>query len=110
MSVDAMTRATYAAWLATAVLGLLGGVIIAMLRRLLVRITRMRVASTFAAAIVGAFLFAALHVLRYRIEEAPFEPPAWIHPGMISLYLPAAALVAGFVLTSAVNSRLTNRV
>ena len=80
-----MERATYTAWVVTAIAGLAGGVFLQFVFRTVARVTRMRIASATLAIVLGMFLFAGIQMLRYRIEEAPFEPPVWIDPGLVSL-------------------------
>jgi hypothetical protein len=90
-----MQRAAFVAWIVTGVSGMLAGASLWFAFRAVARRTHMRVVSAIVAIIVGVGVFAALTTLRYRIEELPFEPPAWIEPGFLSMYLPAIAIVVG---------------
>jgi len=102
---DALNQATRLAWLVTGVLGFFGGVALMSLFRLLKRVTQMTVLAGVLASIGALCLFAALQETRYRIEEKPFEPPVWIHPGPVSLYLPGAAILLGVVVANIVGRR-----
>jgi hypothetical protein len=104
-----MERATYTAWVVTAIAGVVSGILLQLIFRTMARITRMRVASATFAIVLGVFVFAGIQALRYRIEESPFEPPVWIHPGWISLYLPLLALVVGAALTAVRNKRVSGK-
>jgi hypothetical protein len=95
-----MQRATYTAWAVTGISGIAGGFALELIFRTAARLTRMRVLAATITIVIGILAFAGLQMLRYRIEEAPFEPPVWIHPGFVSLYLPAASIVLGVALAA----------
>ena len=104
-----MKRATYIAWVATGIIGLAAGFALRLVFGAMARLTRMRVVSAVTAALLGVSILVGLQALRYRIEEAPFEPPVWIHPGWISHYLPAAAVFLGVMLAAGVTRHVAAR-
>lgn len=104
-----IARATYTAWVVTAIVGVACGILLQLIFRTAARFTRMRVASATAVIVLGMFVLTGIQELRYRIQEAPFEPPTWIHPGWISVYLPLLALILGAALASRHNRQVAAR-
>ncbi len=104
-----MQRATFITWVATAVIGLVAGASLWLVYRAAVRHTKMRVASATACAVLGLVVFVGIGMLRYQIEERPFEPPVWIEPGWVSQYLPAVALIIGAMIAAKLTRQVAAR-
>ena len=105
----AIERATYLAWAITGFGGFCAGALLFFVFGRLARLTKMRLVSGMVVALIALVTVVLLDWVRYRIAEAPFEPPAWIDPGAISKLLPLAALIAGFLLVRAVTRQVAAR-
>jgi hypothetical protein len=108
-TIDDIERATYVAWLVTGVAGLISGAALWPVFRLIHRVTGMRVLSGLLTTLGGLCLVAVLDWGRYRIEEAPFEPPVWVDPGVISKLLPLMGMLLGFLVTRVVSRHVAAR-
>src|SRR5688500_10788483 len=104
---EAIQRASYVALVVTSVLGFVAGLVCYALYRVVRQFAQMSVLASVLTLLVAGVAFAGIHVVRYQIQEAPFELTGdlysvYIHPGLVSMYLPALAVVAGFVAAWAV--------